>query len=271
MVERVLNQSEAQGMTSADLRLAIRSGSWTSETIGLCLGHLQANLAVVPREDAFDFLLFCQRNPKPCPLIEVVDAGTSYVSDKLAADADLRTDLPRYRVFIEGELHSEPLDLSESWPTDAVAFLLGCSLTFESALLTAGVPLRHIEHGRKIPVYVTDRPCAPAGQFSGPLVVSMRPVPAGSVAKAVQITSRYPFGHGAPVHIGNPRELGIADLQQVDFGDPPIMERGDVPVFWGCGITPQLAVSSARPRYMISHYPEHMFVSDRNSEEDAVC
>lgn len=265
-----LNSLGVQAMTAPELRTAIRRGDWVSETIGLCLGRLQANLAVVPHEDAFNFLLFCQRNPKPCPLIEVLEAGHTTVADSLAHGADLRTDIPRYRVFEDGELVAEPQDATQHWPEDAVAFLLGCSLTFEHALLEAGVPLRHIDAGRRIAAYVTTRECVPSGNFSGPLVVSMRPIPGHLVAKAVQITSRYPFGHGAPVHIGDPAALGITDVQDVDFGDPPILEPGDVPMFWGCGITPQLAVGNAQPRYMITHYPEHMFVSDRRADEDAI-
>ena len=254
--------------TPAELRAAFTKGLWKGPTLGLALGHLQANLAVVPQEDAWDFLLFCQRNPKPCPLIEVTEPGSPLVHD-VAPGADLSTTLPRYRVFLEGQLDAEPYDLLGQWPDDAVGFLLGCSLTFESALLNAGVPMRHLEADRNAPVYVTEVACRPAGKFSGPLVVSMRPVPADLVARVVQITARYPWGHGAPMHIGDPQALGISDLEKVDFGEPPVMHRGDVPVFWGCGITPQLAVAQAKPRYMISHYPEHMFVADRTSEADA--
>jgi uncharacterized protein YcsI (UPF0317 family) len=265
----VLTRFEAAALTPRQLRDAIAAERWSGPTLGLGLGHLQANLAVVPREDAFDFLLFCQRNPKPCPLIEVLDVGSPRVNT-VAPGADLRTDLPRYRVFRDGELVSEPTQIQGDWEDDAVAFLLGCSLTFESALLEAHVPLRHLEAEVAAPVYTTALACRPAGKFSGPLVVSMRPIPADLVARTVQITSRYPWGHGAPVHIGDPASLGIADLDAVDFGDPPVMKPGDVPVFWGCGITPQLAVAQARSRYTFTHFAQHMFVTDRSSEADAI-
>ena len=247
----------------------IAAERWTDTTLGLGLGQLQANLAVVPREDAYDFLLFCQRNPKPVPLIEVLDAGSPLVRD-VAPGADLRTELPRYRVFRDGEVVSEPLSLTDVWADDAVAFLLGCSLTFEAAMLEAGIPLRHLDADTPAPVYITSRECRPAGKFSGPMVVSMRPIPAALVARTVQVTSRYPWGHGAPVHIGDPEGLGIKDLAAVDFGHAPHMEKGDVPVFWGCGITPQVAIDRARPRYAYTHYAQHMFVTDRSSEADAV-
>jgi uncharacterized protein YcsI (UPF0317 family) len=266
---RPLTRSEAAKLSPADLRAAIAAEQWTDTPLGLGMGHLQANLAVVPREDAYDFLLFCQRNPKPVPLIEVLDAGSPLVQE-VAPGADLRTELPRYRVFRQGELASEPLHLREDWEDDAVAFLLGCSLTFEGAMIEAGIPLRHLEAETAAPVYVTSQQCRPAGKFSGPLVVSMRPIPADLVARTVQVTSRYPWGHGAPVHVGDPAGLGIQDLDAVDFGASPHMEKGDVPVFWGCGITPQLAVDRARSRYTFTHFAQHMFVTDRSSEADAI-
>lgn len=264
-----LSRADAATLLPRELRAAIAVERWTGPTLGLGLGHLQANLAVVPREDAFDFLLFCQRNPKPCPLIEVTDPGSPYV-DAVAPRADLRDELPRYRVFRDGELVAEPRHLRDVWQDDSVGFLLGCSLTFEAALMAAGVPLRHLEAETYAPVYVTSVQCRPAGKFSGPLVVSMRPIPGELVARAVQVTSRYPWGHGAPVHVGDPAALGIEDLKAVYFGDAPVMKPGDVPVFWGCGITPQLAVETARPRYMFTHYPQHMFITDRPAEADAV-
>lgn len=264
-----LSRADAAVLTPTELRAAIAAQRWTGPTLGLGLGRVQANLAVVPREDAFDFLLFCQRNPKPCPLIEVTDVG-SYRVDVVAPGADLRDELPRYRVFRDGELDAEPYHLRDEWQADSVAFLLGCSLTFEEALLEAGVPLRHLEAETAAPVYVTSVPCRPAGKFSGPLVVSMRPIPADLVARTVQVTSRYPWGHGAPMHVGDPAALGIDDLNAVDFGAAPVMKPGDVPVFWGCGITPQLAADKARSRYMFSHYAQHMFVTDRLAEADAV-
>lgn len=264
-----LTRTDAAVLAPGVLRAEIAAGRWQGTTLGLALGHLQTNLAVVPRDYAFDFLLFCTRNPKPCPLVEVTDPGDPVVR-RVAPGSDLRTDLPRYRVFHDGEVVDEPHDATSHWRDDAVGFLLGCSLTFEGALLAAGVPLRHLETDRNAPVYVTGIECEPAGAFTSPLVVSMRPIPAALVARAVQITSRYPWGHGAPMHVGEPGELGIADLDRVDFGEPPVMRKGDVPVFWGCGITPQLAAARARPPYMITHYPEHMHVADRPSDADAL-
>lgn len=265
-----LTFTEAKTLSASELRKRIRVAEWTSETVGLGLGQLQANLAIVPLEDAFDFMRFCQRNPKPCPLITVTDPGDP-TSPFFAADADIRTDFPRYKVFVNGAAVSSPYDIVEHWQPDSVAFLLGCSLTFEDALLQGGVPLRHLEHDRKIPVYISNIECTPAGKFAGPMVVSLRGVPGHLVSKAAQITSRYPWGHGGPVHVGDPAALGISDLDDVAFGEPPVLEPGDVPMFWGCGITPQLAAERARPRYMMTHYPEHMLISDRRSEQDAVC
>jgi len=267
--ETLLDRASLASLQPRELRALFTEGAWRKPTLGLALGYLQANLAVVPKEDAWDFLMFCQRNPKPCPLMEVTEPGSPIVRD-IAPGADLSTSLPRYRVFKDGKLESEPHDVRDQWPDDAIGFLLGCSLTFEAALLSVGVPMRHLEADRNAPVYVTDVACRPAGKFSGPLVVSMRPIPAHLVARAVTITSRYPWGHGAPMHIGDPGALGITNLERVDFGDAPVMRPGDVPVFWGCGITPQLAVAQAKSRYMIAHYPEHMFIADRTSEEDAV-
>jgi uncharacterized protein YcsI (UPF0317 family) len=266
----VLSFAEAKVMAPAELRKRIRAGDWTTETVGLALGQMQANLAIVPLEDAFDFMRFCQRNPKPCPLITVTDPGDP-TATFFAADADIRTDFPRYKVFVDGKVTETPNDILAEWRSDSVAFLLGCSLTFEDALLQAGIPLRHLQHDRKIPVYISNVECEPAGKFAGPMVVSLRAVPAALVSKAAQITARYPWGHGGPVHVGDPAALGITDLDDVAFGEPPVMEPGDVPMFWGCGITPQLAAERAKPRYMMTHYPEHMLISDRRSEQDAVC
>ncbi|MER3397848.1 MAG: putative hydro-lyase [Chloroflexota bacterium] len=251
--------------TPAEARALIRSGAWTGPTSGLAMGYVQANLVVVPKEYAFDFLRFCVRNPKPCPLLEVTEPGSPEPVN-VAPGADLRTDLPRYRVFRHGEVIDEPTDISAYWRPDLVAFLLGCSFTFEAALLRAGVPVRHIECGCTVSMYITNRECKPAGAFSGPLVVSMRPVPAADVARAVQITAQYPLAHGSPVHVGDPTSLGIADLGRPDFGDPVEIRPGEVPVFWACGVTPQLALARARPDLAITHYPAHMFITDLPDE-----
>jgi uncharacterized protein YcsI (UPF0317 family) len=248
-----------------EARRAIRSGEWTTATAGLAFGYVQANLAVLPREHAYDFLLFCQRNPKPCPVIEVTDTG-SYVPSLSAPGADLRTDLPAYRLYRNGQLEEECTNIEHLWRDDLVAFLTGCSFTFEAALLAAGLPIRHIECGCGVSMYRTNIQCTPAGVFHGPMVVTMRPMPAKNVVKAVQITGRYPAVHGAPVHIGNPGVIGIADLSKPDYGDPVPIKDGEVPVFWACGVTPQAVAMAAKIPFMITHAPNHMFVTDLLNE-----
>jgi uncharacterized protein YcsI (UPF0317 family) len=245
--------------TPAQVRARYRAGL-AAPSSGEAPGCTQANLVVLPQDWAWDMLLFGQRNPAPVPLLDVTDPG-SYRT-VLAPDADLRTDLPRYRVWRDGELADEPTDVTGLWSADLVAFLIGCSFSFETALLEAGVPVRNIEQGRNVSMYRTDRPCRPAGRLSGPLVVSMRPVPAALVPTAVQVTARMPQVHGAPVHVGAPAALGIADLSRPDFGDPVEPEDGDVPVFWACGVTPQAALMASRPPFAITHAPGHMFVTD---------
>lgn len=246
-------------LTPAEARLRFREGTVTP-TAGWCDGHTQANLVVVPRDWAWDVLLFAHRNPRPVPLLDVGDPGSRRT--RLAPDADLATDLPRYRVWRDGALVGEPTSVADLWRDDLVAFLVGCSFTFETALLAAGVPLRHVEQGRNVPMYRTDVPCEPAGRLHGSLVVSMRPVPAGLVADAVRVTARMPGVHGAPVHVGEPQALGIADLGNPDFGEPVTAEPGDVPVFWACGVTPQVALMESRVPFALTHAPGHMFVTD---------
>ena len=248
-------------VTGMEVRRAAASGELTGPTPGLALGYVQANLVVVPRDLAFDFLLFCQRNPKPCPMLDVTEPG-SPEPKLVACGADLRTDLPRYRVYRFGELIDEPTDLLGWWREDLVAFLLGCSFTFENALLQAGVPVRHVETGGNVPMYRTNRPCRPAGVFHGPMVVSMRPLTPAQTVTAVQICTRFPRAHGAPIHFGDPHALGIDDLNCPDFGDPVEVRAGEVPVFWACGVTPQAVAMEAQPPLLITHKPGHMFVTD---------
>jgi uncharacterized protein YcsI (UPF0317 family) len=247
-------------MTPAELRRACREGRWDRPTAGVADGRVQANLMIVPREAAFDFLLFCQRNPKPCPVIEVVEAGRT--EPACAPGADLRTDLPRYRVYRDGKLAEERTDVRDLWQGDLVSFLIGCSFSFEEALAAAGVPLRHVEACCNVPMYRTGVETAPAGRFRGPLVVSMRPIPAGLVPRAVQVTGRFERVHGAPVHAGAPEALGIRDLGRPDFGDPVEIRPGEVPVFWACGVTPQAAALASGLPFCITHAPGHMFVTD---------
>jgi uncharacterized protein YcsI (UPF0317 family) len=246
---------------AAAARLAARSGEWPGPTAGLAPGFTQANLVVLPREDAFDFLRFCVRNPRPCPVLEVTEPGSPEPAET-APGADLRTDLPRYRVYRRGELVGEPAEVGDLWRDDLVAFLIGCSFTFERALLAEGLPVRHVEAGVNVPMYRTSVACRPAGRFAGPLVVSMRPMTAAQAIRAIQITSRYPTVHGAPVHAGDPAELGVADLGAPDYGDPVEIHADEIPVFWACGVTPQAVAVASRPELMITHAPGHMFVTD---------
>jgi uncharacterized protein YcsI (UPF0317 family) len=227
----------------------------------MALGHVQANLVVVPRDLAFDFLLFCQRNPQPCPLLEVTDPGSPEPRG-VAPGADLRTDLPRYRVWRYGVLVDEPTDLWDWWRDDLVSFLLGCSFTFENALMQAGLPLRHIEQGRNVPMYRTSMACRPAGAFHGPMVVSMRPLTPAHAEAATRICRRFPRAHGCPVHVGDPAAIGIADLGRPDFGEVVEVRAGEVPVFWACGVTPQAVAVEARPPLLLTHSPGHMFLTD---------
>ena len=252
-----------------EVRERIRRGEWVRPTAGCAAGYVQANLVVLPRELAYDFLLFTHRNPRPCPLLEVTDPG-SPEPVRVAPGADLRTDLPKYRVYRHGVLAEEVTDLLPLWRDDLVAFLLGCSFTFEAALLKAEVPVRHLEEGRNVPMYITNHPCAPAGLFEGPLVVSMRPIPPEKVARAAAVTARFPAVHGAPIHVGAPEALGIRDLGRPDFGDPVTVRPGEVPVFWACGVTPQAVAMAVKPPLMITHAPGHMFVTDLRDEALAV-
>lgn len=250
-------------LSPADARLLFRDGLRVP-TAGWCAGWTQANMIAVPRAAAYDVLLFAQRNPRSCPLLEVTDPGRS---DAPLFAGDLRGDLPAYRVYEHGELTAEPSDVREMWREDLVAFLFGCSFTFERALLEAGVPVRHLESGGNVPMYRTTVECRPAGDLTGPLVVSMRPLPSSRIADAVRITAHYPAVHGAPVHIGDPRELGISDLDAPDFGDPVEVRSGEVPVFWACGVTPQAAIMNSRPEFAIGHAPGHMAITDARDHD----
>ena len=248
-----------------EVRAAIRGGEWTGPTAGLAPGFVQANLVVLPEADAFAFLRFCLRNPKPCPILEVCEPGSPEPVG-YAAGADLRTDLPGYRVWRDGEVAEERGDVRELWRDDLVAFLIGCSFTFERALLAEGLPIRHVEQGVNVPMYRTSRECEPAGRFSGPLVVSMRPMTPEQAIRATQITSRYGPVHGGPVHIGSPEVIGIEDIGAPDYGDPVEIRDGELPVFWACGVTPQAVAVASKPELMITHAPGHMFVTDLRDE-----
>lgn len=250
----------------ADVRAACRSGAWSGVTAGLASNHAQANLVLLPQDWAFDFLRFCQANPKPCPLLEVSDPGDPLLR-VAAPGADLRTDLPRYRVYRHGRLEAEVTSLVDLWQDDLVGFLIGCSFSFEGPLLEAGIPIRHIEMGCNVPMYRTNIACRPAGRFHGPLVVSMRPLQPQAAIQAIEITSRFHAVHGAPVHLGDPSLIGIEDIGRPDYGDAVPVYPGEIPVFWACGVTPQAVALESRPPLMITHAPGHMLVTDLTNQQ----
>ncbi|MDR1650940.1 MAG: putative hydro-lyase [Synergistaceae bacterium] len=264
-----LTSQELARKPAKDVRALIRGGGWTGPTPGLALGHAQANMIILPADWAYDFLLFAVRNPKPCPILDVTEAG-SPEPKLIAPGADVRTDLPRYRIWRGGELVSEPADILSEWRDDLVAFMIGCSFSFENAMLEAGIGIRHIEENVNVPMYLTDVPCIPAGRFSGSTVMSMRPIPHSQVARAVTCTARFPAVHGAPMHIGDPSAIGIKDINRPEFGDPVTIKPGETPVFWACGVTPQAAVMKSRPPFAITHAPGHMFIADKRDSDYAV-
>lgn len=256
-------------MSPSNIRELIRTGKITGPTAGMSKGYTQANLAILKKEYAYDFLLFCQRNPKSCPLIDVTDIG-SFTPNSIAKDADIRTDIPKYRIYKDGEYSEEVADITDYWEDDMVAFLIGCSFTFETPLLEAGIPIRHIEENCNVPMYKTNIPCVKAGIFEGPIVVSMRPMSSADAIRAVQITSRFPDVHGAPIHIGDPSQIGISDLTKPNFGDSVTIKDGEIPVFWACGVTPQAVAMQSKPSIMITHAPGCMFISDLKDEKLSV-
>jgi uncharacterized protein YcsI (UPF0317 family) len=251
-------------------RLAVREGRHAGQTAGLAPGMVQGNLAILPRDLAGDFLRFCHLNPKPCPVIGVSEPGSPHIPS-LAADLDIRTDLPRYRVWRKGELVDEPTNITSLWRDDLVAFVIGCSFSFEEALIEDGIPLRHVACGDNVAMYRTTIACQPAGPFSGPMVVSMRPLKPADAIRAIQITSRFPAVHGAPVHIGMPDAIGITDITKPDYGDPVAIMPDELPVFWACGVTPQAVIAAARPDFAITHAPGCMLITDlKNSRMAAL-
>jgi uncharacterized protein YcsI (UPF0317 family) len=256
--------------TGLAVRLACRSGGYTGGTSGLARGFVQGNLAVLPKDLAGDFLRFCQLNPKPCPVIGLTEPGSPHVP-ALGADLDLRSDLPLYRVWRDGEMVEETADISGWWRDDLVGFVIGCSFSFEEALVEDGIPPRNLSLGVNVSMFRTSIDTSPAGPFRGPLVVTMRPYRAADAIRAIQITSRFPAVHGAPVHIGDPGLIGIADLSRPDYGDPVPVEQDELPVFWACGVTPQAVIAAARPPFAITHAPGSMLVTDlKNSRMAAL-
>ncbi len=248
----------------AAFRDEIRRGDFRGPTAGHCPGYTQGNLAILPRAFADEFLRFCRSNAKACPVIGIGEPGDPRVPE--LGDLDLRTDVPGYCLFRDGEPAGEVRDLNDLWTDDLVGFVIGCSMSFEEALVDAGVPIRHIEQGTTVPMYDTNLRNVPAGRFGGTMVVSMRPMTPTQAIRAIQVTSRFPSVHGAPVHFGDPAAIGIADLDSPDYGERSVVRDGEVPVFWACGVTPQQAIRAARPPLAITHKPGWMLVTDvRNS------
>lgn len=256
-------------MAPKEIRGLIRKQQITGQTSGMAQGYTQANLVILKQEYALDFLLFCQRNPKSCPLLDVTEPG-SFRPGKLADSADIRSELPSYRIYRDGVFTEEVPDITEYWEDDMVGFFLGCSFTFESPLLAGGIPIRHIEEKRNVPMYKTNIACTPAGIFEGPTVVSMRPMKAADAIRAIQITTRFPDVHGAPIHLGDPSLIGIDDIAKPDFGDAVTINEGEIPVFWACGVTPQAVAMQSKPAIMITHSPGCMFISDSKDAELSV-
>jgi len=250
-------------------RLSVRAGAHRGPTAGLAPGFVQGNLAILPQALAADFLQFCRLNPKPCPLIGMSAPGDPRVPE-LGSELDIRTDLPRYRVWKKGELVAEPEDIREFWRDDLVSFVIGCSFSFEEPLMAEGIELRHIAHGCNVPMYRTSIATQQAGPFHGPMVVSMRPLTPRDAIRAIQITTRFPSVHGAPVHIGKPEMIGIKDIGKPDYGDVVEVRNDELPVFWACGVTPQSVIATVKPEFCITHYPGSMLVTDRKNTEFAI-
>jgi uncharacterized protein YcsI (UPF0317 family) len=268
-IATIRRHSEQEFINGLSVRLACRAMELTSHTAGLAPGFAQGNLVILPWAQADDFMRYCLRNPKPCPLLGVSEPGDPHLP-ALGDDIDLRTDLPRYRLWRQGEMVGEVVSIEHLWRDDFVAFVIGCSFTFEEALIADGIPLRHVACGGNVAMYRTSIRTAPAGPFRGPLVVSMRPMTPRDAVRAVQITSRYPALHGAPVHMGLPEKIGVMDLGRPDYGDPVEIEDDELPVFWACGVTPQAAIAAAKVDFAITHAPGCMLVTDRRNREYAI-
>jgi uncharacterized protein YcsI (UPF0317 family) len=264
-----LSLNDVPPLLAQQARARIRRGDWSSHTSGLAQGHVQGNVVILPAVQATDFLRYCQRNPKPCPLLAVSEPGEVYLPT-LGVDIDMCTDVPRYRVWRQGELVDEPTDISALWRKDLVTFVLGCSFSFEQALQEAGLRIRHIDQGRNVPMYRTNIATEAAGPFHGPMVVTMRPFKAADAIRAIQITSRFPNVHGAPVHLGDPRQIGIMDISKPDYGDAVEVIPDEIPVFWACGVTPQAAITQARPDFCITHAPGAMLITDLLNHQLAI-
>ena len=258
-----------QNWSPAELREKCRNGVYDGPTSGYAQGYVQTNMVILPSDEAAPFASYCARNPKPCPVLEQLEAGDP-IPQNSAPTADIRIDLPRYRVFEDGKLVAEPTDITDIWRDDLVTFLLGCSFTAEEALLKAGLPLHHLNQTGFVPMYRTNIATKPAGRFAGPLVVTMRPFTPLEADRAADITSRYPLGHGGPVHRGDPADIGIANIHKPDYAPPLTINDDQICVFWACGVTPQEAIAVAKPALTITHSPGHMFVTDIEAEATRV-
>ncbi len=249
-------------LASQQVRQNIRQGIFTQPTAGAAPGFVQANLVVLPKSLAADFMLFCQRNPKPCPLLSISDPGSTFFPG-YGDDLDIRTGIPRYRVWRNGELIDEVSNVTTYWRDDLISFAIGCSFSFEEALVAEGLDVRHISCASNVPMYRSNISTQSAGQFHGPLVVSMRPFKPADAIRAIQLTSKFPSVHGAPVHIGDASQIGISDLSKPDFGEPVEVRAGELPVFWACGVTPQAVLMASKPEFCITHAPGYMLVTDK--------
>jgi uncharacterized protein YcsI (UPF0317 family) len=248
-------------LSPVELRHLIRQGKYTDQTSGLAPGYTQANLVILPKKLAYDFLLFTQRNPKPCPVLEVSDVGSRKLH-RFATDIDLANDFPKYRIYRHGKLDREVTSVEDYWRDDLVSFIIGCSFSFEAELIAAGIEVRQITEGVNVPMYNTNITLDPAGRFHGNLVVSMRPIPEEQVVTAVKVTAAMPQVHGAPIQIGDPAKIGISELAHPDYGDAVTIKPGEVPVFWPCGVTPQNVIMQTKPDFVITHSPGHMLITD---------
>lgn len=248
-------------MNPYDVRKLIRNGKITTPTAGMCEGYAQANLVILPKDIAYDFLLFTQRNLKSRPILEVNDVGNKMLNF-LGKDIDITTDIPKYRVYEDGTLTGEYSDISDLWQEDFVSFLIGCSFSFESELIEDNIKVRHIEEKCNVPMYIINIKCTPAGRFNGNMVVSMRPIPYEKIVRSVLVSGAMPKVHGAPIHIGDPSIIGIKNIDKPDFGDSVNIKENEVPVFWPCGVTPQAVVMNVKPKIVITHSPGHMLITD---------
>jgi uncharacterized protein YcsI (UPF0317 family) len=253
-----------------ELRKQIRNNEFIQPTTGFAMERVQANIVILPKKHAYDFLLFCVRNPKSCPLLEVTDIGSPYLHKYSLTNIDIRTDIPKYHVFINGELVDQPFDIKKYWRDDLVCFLLGCSFTFEDALIKNEIPIKNITQGKNVAMYQTNIDCNESGVFSGKVVVSMRPFHYSHIPRVFEITSKYPSVHGTPIHVGEPKAIGITDIHYPDYGDPIEISPDEIPVFWACGVTPQAVCLNSKPEIMITHAPGHMLITDYPNSKLAI-